>query len=98
MNIGKMMLDKLEGNLTPAELSEQLSDAYSFGAYKNGWIPCIKMLRKRKYLDSEIEIILRSKFTRWARDCSNNRYGSNSANDLAKYMDKNKESLEDLLK
>jgi hypothetical protein len=88
MNDGQKMLKKLEGWLTNKEFAEVLSDAFSTTGYRNGWINCIRMLRKRGYLDCDIESIIRSKITRWAGDESNNRYGFHSANDLARYIDK----------
>lgn len=94
--IGKQMLNKLEGVLSHAELAQKLSDAYSTKCYRNGWINCVRMLRKRGYDDDQIEVIIRSKVTRWAGDNSTNRYGSCSANDLAKYMDKNPQIIKDL--
>ena len=89
MTNGEKMLRKLEGWLSPQELAVKLSDAYSTDRYRNGWVNCIRMLRKRNYTDDEIEIIIRSKATRWAGDMSNNRSGQYSANDLARFMDEN---------
>jgi hypothetical protein len=97
MNDGQKMLKKLEGILTNEEFAKKLSDAYSTEGYRNGWINCIRMLRKRGYLDCDIESIIRSKITRWARDASNNRYGFHSANDLAKYIDNNPGCLDGLI-
>ncbi len=97
MNIKREMLNKLLDIDTPEKLSMKLSSAYSFNRYRNGWIPCIKMLRKRGYLDSEIEEILRSKITRWAADNSRNRYGYNTASDLARYMDNHPNDVKEIL-
>jgi hypothetical protein len=69
------------------EFAEELSDAYSADRYKNGFGACIKMLRKRGYDDRQIEAILRSKWTRWAGDGSEHRYGQCTASDLAKFLD-----------
>jgi predicted nicotinamide N-methyase len=55
------------------------------------------MGKLRSYV-TQAGISLRSKLTRWARDVSSNKYGFNSANDLARYMDKNPEAVKELLK
>ena len=92
---GKKMLLKLEGHLSNKEFSDKLSDGYSYGRYRNGFVNCIRMLRKEGYNDVFIEDLLRSKAVRWAGDCSNNRYGLCSANDLKKWMDANPEFIKE---
>lgn len=67
------------------EFTEELSDAYSTGRY-GGWKPCIKMLRSRKYNDKEIDVIIRSKWTRWAADMSNNP-DRGTAKDLLRFLE-----------
>jgi hypothetical protein len=67
--------------------AEELSDAYSSDRYRGGFSGCIRMLRKRGYNDREIEAILRSKWTRWAGDSSDNRYGYCTSGDLARFLD-----------
>ncbi len=69
------------------QLADELSDAYSTTRYKNGWRASIKMLRRRGYDDRQIEAIIRSKWTRWAADGSNNRYGHHTSADLARFLD-----------
>lgn len=69
------------------QFAEELSDAYSTDAY-GGWYGCIQMLRKRGYNDREIEAIIRSKWTRWARDMNSSYKGSPTI--LAKYLDSQK--------
>ena len=69
------------------EFNEQLQDAYSTDNYNGTWIPCIKMLRKRGYDDLQVEAIIRSKWTRWAADGSNKRYGRVNSADLARFLD-----------
>jgi hypothetical protein len=46
------------------------------------------MLRKRGYDDRQVEAIIRSKWTRWAADGSDKRYGYNNSADLARFLDK----------
>src|SRR6266404_2780101 len=69
-----------------SQFAEELSDAYSTSNYRNGWGACIKLLRRRYLDDRQIEAIIRSKWTRWAADASNKRYGSVSAVDLINWM------------
>lgn len=75
------------------QFAEELSIAYSTGRYERGWMPCIKMLRKRGYNDQQIEAIIRSKWTRWAADASKSRR-ANSA-DLERFLEKMKDSEHD---
>jgi len=70
------------------DMAERLSDAYSTDAYRGGWRPVIKALRRRGYDDWEVEAIVRSKWTRWAGDASiKNRYGHYTSVDLLRWMD-----------
>jgi hypothetical protein len=78
---------------TVAELAERLSDAYSTDSYRNGWSGCIRMLRKRGYTDANIEAILRSKWTRWAGDHSDKRYGYYTSMDLARFLDSDSNAI-----
>lgn len=70
------------------KLAEKLSDAYSTYNYGGDWSSCIKMLERRGYNVWEIEAIIRSKWTRWAADGSNARYGRKTSADLARFLDK----------
>lgn len=90
-------LDKLLDVESPEDFSARMSDAYSYKYFRNGWIPCIKMLRSRGYLDREIEDILRSKVTRWARDNSRNQNYYHTAADLARYMDANPNTIKEII-
>lgn len=72
--------------MTPKEIAEKTSDAYSMGRYRS-WEACARMLQKRGYTDAEVEGILRSKWTRWAADWSDKPYGKTTAADLAKFLD-----------
>lgn len=74
-------------HVCPKTLAERLRDAFSTANYQGGWKNCIKMLRKRGYNDTEIEAIIRSKWTRWAAASSGKRYGYNTSTDLAGYLD-----------
>lgn len=65
----------------------ELDNAYSSKRYLGGWSPTIKMLRRRGYDDSQIEAIIRSKWTRWAADSSGKSYCRNNSMDLARWMD-----------
>jgi hypothetical protein len=68
-------------------LAERLSGAYSTDRYRNGWSGCIRMLIKRGYTEAQIEAIIRSKWTRWAADGSEKRYGQVTSTDLARFLD-----------
>lgn len=73
--------------LPVAELSNMIG-GYSLDAYGGDWGPCIKMLRRDfKLGDRAIEAVLRSKWTRWAGDMSNNSYGEYTSADLKRFMD-----------
>ena len=76
--------------------AKELSDAYSSAAYKAGWGSCIKMLRKRGYNDAQVEAIIRSKFTRWARDMHSSYHGN--APMLARWLDRNPSEVLSLFK
>ena len=80
----------MTNKLSVQELNEQLQDAYSTDNYNGNWSPCIKMLRKRGYDDRQVEAIIRSKWTRWAADGSNNRYGHVNSADLSRFLDSQK--------
>ncbi len=77
----------LDNQKNVAEFADELSDAYSTDRYKNGWGSCIKMMRKRGLNDQQIEAIIRSKWTRWAGDASDNAYGQINSADLARFLD-----------
>ena len=75
-----------------AALAEKTSDCYSFDRYSN-WVAVLKMLRRRGFTEREAEAIVRSKWTRWAGDCSTNRYGRFTSSDLARFLDSMGERL-----
>jgi hypothetical protein len=69
------------------QFADELSDAYSTDNYVNSnWAPSIRMLRNLGFSDANIEAIIRSKWTRWAADCSNKRYGRNTSVDLYRFL------------
>lgn len=72
-----------------AAVAEQTSDAYSFDRYAN-WKACAQMLAKHGLDAKQIEAVLRSKWTRWAGDASNARYGHVTSADLERFMDAGK--------
>lgn len=54
------------------------------------WVAVVRLLDTRGFNRYEAEAILRSKVTRWARDCFGEGAGkANTSNTLAKYLDKN---------
>lgn len=68
------------------ELVDASSIAYSHDRYANWKAVCAMLLRKG-FTPQESEAILRSKWTRWAGDISNNRYGHCTSKDLERFMD-----------
>jgi len=85
--------------LSTKDLAEKTSDSYSYNRY-NSWEACVKKLRAFGCNDKEVESILRSKWTRWAADSSNNPYGKASGVDLMNYIKKceTRASIEQLTK
>ena len=62
--------------------------AYSSNEYTVvGWRECCRMLARRGFSCQQIEEIMRSKWTRWASDGSNNRLGRCTSRDLARFLD-----------
>lgn len=78
--------------------AEELSDAYSTDRYRNGWSGCIRMLRRHNLNDRQIEAIIRSKWTRWAGDASNHRYGQITSKDLEKMLPQIMPDLDELVR
>lgn len=66
-------------------LAEKTSGAYSADAYGNSWTATCAMLLRRGYTEREAEAILRSKWTRWARDMDS-KYEGNSKT-LERFLD-----------
>jgi exonuclease V gamma subunit len=75
--------------MTVEQLAEKCESAYSTGRYREGWAPCIRMLRKEFLLDDrQIEAVIRSKWTRWAADMHDAPYGHVPARALRDFMRK----------
>lgn len=69
-------------------IAERCEDAYSFDAYAPGaWRQCAWRLALRGFDESQIEEILRSKWTRWAGDASDKQYGRYNSADLMRFID-----------
>jgi hypothetical protein len=71
-------------------LGEKTWDAYSAPAYgKRNWAEVAQMLLARGFTAEQAEIIMRSKWTRWARDHApgNLRYGATPAVVVEQYLD-----------
>lgn len=51
----------------PVSLATKTADAYSADSYSN-WTACARLLARLGYNEHQAEAILRSKWTRWARD------------------------------
>lgn len=68
-----------------AALAEKTADAYSADAFGNSWVATCAMLLRRGYTEREAEAILRSKWTRWARDMGS-KYEGNSKT-LERFLD-----------
>ena len=76
------------------EIARKSRDAYSYDGYGViGWDACAILLARRGFNAEQIEEILRSKWTRWAGDGSNNRYGRYSGKDLARFLDSGNEPI-----
>lgn len=63
-------------------------DAYSADNYTlAAWRECCRMLARRGFDAVAIEVIMRSKWTRWAADGSLAPYGRHTSRDLARFLD-----------
>lgn len=69
-------------------VAERCSDAYSANRYYS-WTEVAKALLVRNYDEFMTEAIMRSKFTRWAADTSENSYGKAPSRVLVEYLDNN---------
>lgn len=73
----------------PVVLANRTQDAYSYYAFgAAGWLSCAAMLAKRGYDERQAEAILRSKWTRWARDASNET--THEGKTLASWLDRHR--------
>ena len=76
-------------NFNVIKMASDTGDAYSAGSYAS-WVAVVRLLDTRGFNRYEAEAILRSKVTRWARDCFGEGDGkANTSNTLAKYLDSN---------
>jgi len=69
-----------------AALAEKTADAYSFDRY-GSWHAVCEVLARRGLTALEIEAVVRSKWTRWAADSSDYRYGKVPARAVVDYLD-----------
>ena len=68
------------------QIAQATEDAYSFNRYgAKRWEACCFMLLGYGFTAREVEAIMRSKWTRWAGDASNNRYGYINSADLKRF-------------
>jgi hypothetical protein len=71
----------------PVALARETADAYSADSF-NSWPAVARVLATRGFNRYEAEAILRSKLTRWCRDCFAKTFPASSTT-LGKYLDKN---------
>ena len=80
--MGKLIAPEAEA------LSARTHDAYSYDNYLPlEWTKACQMLLNRGFDETEVEAIMRSKWTRWAHDMSGQDYGETSALDLMAFID-----------
>ena len=70
----------------PVALAAQTADAYSADRYTS-WTACARLLASLGYDARQAEAILRSKWTRWARD-GWNRSGTPTSTALRDFLDR----------
>ena len=75
--------------------AEELADAYSTDSYGD-WKSCIRALRKFGCNDNQIEAVIRSKFTRWAKDRSKDPNKKTTSSDLMRYITGFKEPMREI--
>ncbi len=75
------------------QVAERTSDAYSFDRYAS-WAAVAQLLLDRGYNEAEAEEIMRSKWTRWAADTANTRYGRTAAKEVIAWMESTFKTLE----
>lgn len=66
-------------------IADKTADAYSFGRYTN-WRALVLLLLQRGYSAEEVEVMVRSKWTRWAADVANKNEDA-TAQDFARFID-----------
>jgi hypothetical protein len=85
-----MTTSKPSKRTVAAAIAEQTADSFSFDRYRN-WKAVAAMLLARGLNEREAEAVLRSKWTRWAADAANKKYGRACAEDLETFMNKMKD-------
>lgn len=70
-----------------AALAEKTADAYSSDRYAS-WPAVCEGLLRAGYTEPQVEAIVRSKWTRWAGDASDKRYGRSTFKDLKRWMER----------
>jgi hypothetical protein len=71
-------------SITAQRIAEKTSDAYSANRYRS-WDAVIQFLLDRGYEASTVEIIVRSKWTRWAADRAN-KHANATAEDFRRWL------------
>jgi hypothetical protein len=83
----ELMAYHRNGKNEAALIAARTSNAYSADAYPDGeWEKCAALLLDRGFDATATETILRSKWTRWARDAADSEIGT--AQMLADFLDK----------
>lgn len=68
-------------------LATLTEDAYSFYAYGMAeWTKAVRFLIDMSYGDADIENIMRSKWTRWARDCYSTDEGKGTGEMVRRFV------------
>lgn len=67
------------------ELHNKTEGGYSYDRY-NSWRACCRFLLKVGFTMEQAEVILLSKWMRWAGDYSSHDYGKITSKDLEKYL------------
>lgn len=72
-----------------AALAAKTADAYSVDRFSS-WKAVAEALLRAEYSEEQAEAILRSKFTRWAADQADARYGRATAADMMRLLERTK--------
>ena len=67
-------------------VAERCADAYSFDRYAN-WAAVAEMLLRAGFNEHDAEVVLRSKWTRWAGDASDKPHGRCTSKDLERWIE-----------
>lgn len=76
------------------EVARKCEDAYSFDRFTS-WTAVAEMLLRRGYDHKQAEAVMRSKWTRWAADASDKKFGKARAYDMKKWLDNSFKTRED---